>query len=98
MDIVDTLGTVALVITVIYTCFGLPVQIRKNYQDKSVAGLSLFLMVMLLFTFSSWVAYGWVKPIKDWYVIASNFPGAVCVAIILVQFKLYQGNSRNSLS
>ncbi|HET6347153.1 MAG TPA: SemiSWEET family transporter [Myxococcota bacterium] len=94
MSLVDTIGTIALVITVIYTCFGLPVQIRKNYQDKSVAGLSLFLMIMLLFTFSSWVAYGWVKEQKDWYVIASNAPGALCVAIILVQFKLYRGRPR----
>lgn len=90
MSIVDIWGWIALVITVIYTCFGLPVQIYKNFKSKSTEGLSLFLMIMLLFTFSSWVVYATVKQPKDWYVIASNFPGAVCVLIILTQFVLYR--------
>ncbi len=89
MSIVDIWGWIALVITLIYTCFGLPVQIFKNFKHKSVEGLSLFLMIMLLFTFSSWVVYAGVKPEPDWYVIASNGPGALCVLIILGQFVIY---------
>lgn len=94
MNIVDIWGWIALVITIIYTCFGLPVQIHKNYTTKSTEGLSLFLMIVLLFTFSSWVVYAAVKEPHDWYVISSNAPGAVCVLIILAQFALYKRPSK----
>ncbi len=86
----DIAGFVAFLITVIYTCLGLPVQIRKNYISKSTAGLSLITMVLLFFTFSSWVAYGLIKSERDWYIVGSNFPGAVFVTIILYQFFLYR--------
>jgi len=90
MSTADILGWFALVITLVYTCFGLPVQIRKNYLSKSTEGLSLFLMVALLFTFSSWVVYAAAKPDPDWYVIGSNAPGALCVLVILAQFYKYR--------
>jgi hypothetical protein len=66
------------------------VQIYKNYKSKSTEGLSLFLMIMLLFTFSSWCVYAGVKPDPDWFVIGSNGPGAVAVIIILGQFVAYR--------
>jgi uncharacterized protein with PQ loop repeat len=74
----------------IYTCLGLPVQIRKNHLQKSVAGLSLFMSAILFFTFSSWVAYAFMKNPKDWYVVSSNLPGVVCITVILYQFFIYR--------
>ena len=90
MAIVDIVGWIATVITVVYTCLGLPVQIHKNYTNKSTAGISLFLMVMLFLTFSSWVVYGLVQSPQNWFIIGSNFPGSVCVVIILCQFWAYR--------
>jgi uncharacterized protein with PQ loop repeat len=89
MNIIDLVGLVACIITTIYTAFGLPVQVLKNHREKSTAGLSLPMMSMAFCTFTSWVVYGFVKPIPDWYVIISNGPGVVCTALILVQFYLY---------
>ena len=93
MNLVDTIGCTALIITLTYTCLGLPAQIRKNYVNKSTAGLSLFMTIMLLLTFSSWVTYALVKSPQDWYIAGSNFPGAICVVIVLCQFRLYRAHS-----
>lgn len=89
-DHVEIAGYVATTITVIYTCFGLPVQIVKNSRSKSTEGISLVMMLMTFCTFTSWVTYGAVKPQPDWFVIVSNAPGSVCILIILVQFYLYR--------
>ncbi len=43
--------------------------------------------VLLFLTFSTWVAYGLVKP--DWYIVVPNLTGAVCALIILWQFWKY---------
>jgi uncharacterized protein with PQ loop repeat len=92
---VDIVGMAAFFITVIYTCIGLPIQVRRNYINKSTTGISLFMIVVLFFTFSSWIAYGLAKAPKDWYIIASNIPGAGWVFVILFQFWIYRskGNS-----
>ncbi len=87
MEIVDILGWIALIITLIYTGLGLPAQIRKNLLSRSTGGLSLFMTVLLFLTFSTWVAYGLVKP--DWYIVVPNFTGAVCALVILWQFWKY---------
>lgn len=90
MNAVDTVGTIACAITTIYTCLGLPVQVHKNYTQKSMAGLSLPMMIMSFCTFSIWVLYGGIKPVPDWYVIISNGPGVLFIGMILVQFFLYR--------
>ncbi len=83
----QTIGLVAFGITVAYTAIGLPLQIRENHRRKSVAGQSAGMQWLLLGTFASWVAYGMLKP--DWYVLFSNAPGAVCVALLLAQRVVY---------
>ena len=87
MEVVDILGWIALIITLIYTGLGLPAQIRKNLLTRSTGGLSLFMTVLLFLTFSTWVAYGLVKP--DWYIVVPNLTGAVCALVILWQFWRY---------
>ena len=90
MNVVDTIGLGACIITTVYTSFGLPVQVYKNYKNKSVEAFSLVMTLMMLLTFTSWVVYGFVKPSPDYYVIVSNLPGAVCATLLLVQFALYR--------
>jgi uncharacterized protein with PQ loop repeat len=90
METKDILGWTAFLITMVYTCLGLPVQIKKNYEQRSVAGLSLFMSVVLFFTFSSWTMYAFVKSPKDWYVFGSNLPGVICILVILYQFFIYR--------
>jgi len=93
MEVVDIVGLVALIVTIIYTGYGLPVQIYKNYQAKSTKGLSLSMMVLLLLTLTTWVVYGIVKMPKDWYIIISNSIGMVSVFIIITQFWVYRTRS-----
>ena len=88
MQLVDVLGWIALVITIVYTGLGMPMQILKNYRKHSAEGLSLLMTTLMFLTFSSWVVYAAVKP--DWYLIGPNFLGAVCSLIILVQFWRYR--------
>ena len=88
MDIIDIVGWIALVVTLTYTAFGLPVQIRKNWSKKSTEGLSLFMTVLLLGTFSSWVVYSALK--SDWYILIPNAVGAVGALVILGQFVAYR--------
>lgn len=88
MEIIDIVGWIALVVTLTYTAFGLPVQIRKNRSKKSTEGLSLFMTVLLLGTFSSWVVYSALK--SDWYILIPNSVGAVGALVILGQFVAYR--------
>jgi uncharacterized protein with PQ loop repeat len=89
MTTVDQVGLVATVVTTVYTCFGMPVQIFKSIQRKSVSGLSLVNTLMMLFTFTSWVVYASLKTPADYYVIISNAPGTICTSIILGLFAAY---------
>ena len=84
-------GALATAITLAYTCIGLPAQVRKNTREQSTGGLSLFMYVLSFMTFFIWVVYGLVKAPRDWFIIASNFPGAVFVACILYQFRAFRG-------
>jgi len=88
VDTIDMVGITASVISVIYTGFGMPVQIYKNYTVKSTAGLSLSMMVLLFLTLISWVVYGFLK--TDWYIILPNFIGSISVTVIFIQFWLYR--------
>ena len=91
MSVVNILGWIALIITVVYTAGGLPVQVRKNIADRSTAGLSFFMVVLLFMTFCSWVAYAVAR--RDWYIGVANSVGAVSALIILIQFYLYRRRS-----
>lgn len=96
MNNVEMMGITATVITTIYTCFGLPVQIYKSIRHRSVSGLSLVNTLMMLLTFSSWVVYASLKTPVDYYVVISNTPGALCSLIILGLFSVFGKNSKDS--
>lgn len=89
---IDTIGYIACVITIVYTSFGLPNQILKNYKLKSTASLSLMLFVLLFFTFSSWVVYGIIKP--DWFVAIPNALGAFFAFILVCQIIYYSNQQK----
>jgi len=94
MTLAQMMGWTALLITIVYTCVGLPSQIRRNHASKSTSGLSLFMIVMLSLTFSAWLAYGLAISPRNWFLVGSNVPGAVFVAVILCQFWIYRNRSR----
>ncbi|MCF6766202.1 SWEET family sugar transporter [Thiotrichales bacterium 19S3-7] len=80
-------GWIATTITIIYTMFGLPMQVRTNYKRKSTEGLSLLLFCFLFLTFLSWVIYGLLK--ADYFIVVPNGLGACFALIILGQIIIY---------
>ena len=97
MHAAETIGWLALSTTVVYTCVGLPTQIRRNYTTKSTSGLSLFMVVMLMLTFFIWLAYGLVLSPRNWFIIGSNLPGVAFVTVILAQFWIYRSRPRRGM-
>ena len=83
----ELLGWIACIITIIYTTLGLPAQIKKNINNQNTSGLSLFLFVVLSFTFISWVSYGLYKP--DWFIVIPNGLGALFAVILVFQIFYY---------
>lgn len=86
----DYLGILAVIITLVYTSLGFPVQIKNNYKRKTTKGLSLFFMVMSTSTFFVWSTYAYSKNPIDWYMFFSNIPGIIFGIIILFQFWYYR--------
>jgi uncharacterized protein with PQ loop repeat len=78
-----------MVTTTVYTCIGLPAQIRQNHRERSVRGLSFLMTLLLACTFLAWLVYGLVKSPVDWFIVISNLPGAFCVSVLLAQFAIY---------
>ena len=83
------LGTIACGSSLLYMVFGIPTQILKVYRRKSTDGLSLFMTCTLLATTTAWVIYS--IPIKNYFIMIANVPGAIAALIILFQFWWYRG-------
>ncbi len=88
MNTIDLVGYIATGITLVYTCLGVPAQAIKHYKMKSTAGSSIFMYLMFFFTVSSWIIYALLK--HDYYILASNVPGAIGASVILIQFYRYR--------
>lgn len=85
---VQFFGALAALVSLISIVIGLPAQIYKNFCRKNCEGLSLSLPLTGFFAFSIWWLYGCLKP--DYFLIASQFPGAVLMSVILFQFFIYR--------
>jgi len=83
----NKLGTVTIVLSLSYMFLGLPAQILKISETKSVADISIVMFSLLALQSILWVAYGFQK--KDWFVVTANFFGTVFSLIIVVQYFLF---------
>ena len=90
MNTIEILGWFALVVSVIYTSFGLPVQIVKNHKNRSTEGLSFWMFFMMFITYLSWVLYAFAHTPPDWFIIVPNFIGIVGDLFIMGQFFIYR--------
>ncbi|OGJ85696.1 MAG: hypothetical protein A2268_16990 [Candidatus Raymondbacteria bacterium RifOxyA12_full_50_37] len=86
----EIIGMCAMIITIIYSCFGLPVQYIKNYKRKSTDGVSLVFVLSCTLTMLMWCLYAWTKTPKDWFILGSNIPGFVFASALLTQFWIYR--------
>lgn len=81
------LGYLAMIITCIYTGISMPRQIIQIWEIGNADSLSLFMLVMMLATFTSWAIYSLKKAKTDWYILVPNTMGAIG-SLILVVLKL----------
>jgi len=87
---IEILGWFALIVSVIYTSFGLPVQIVKNYKNKSTEGLSFWMFFLMFVTYLSWVLYAFAHTPPDWFIIVPNSIGMAGDIFIMLQFIIYK--------
>ncbi len=90
MNTIEILGWFALVVSVVYTAFGLPVQIIKNYKNHSIEGLSFWMFFMMFVTYLSWVLYAFAHTPPDWFIIIPNSIGMLGDIVIMAQFYIYR--------
>ncbi|OGS36971.1 MAG: hypothetical protein A2293_01995 [Elusimicrobia bacterium RIFOXYB2_FULL_49_7] len=84
------LGTLAMTVSIIYLCFGLPLQIIKNFKRKSTEGFSFIFALFFSFSIGLWVLYAWTKTPREYYILISNLPGFILSLVLLFQFWLYR--------
>lgn len=80
-------GTLAMIITCVYTGISMPEQIFQIWKSGNAESLSLFMLVMMLATFASWSVYALKKAKTDWYILVPNLAGSIG-ALVLVILKL----------
>jgi len=86
----NLIGSAAVIMGLIVACIGLPIQIFKNFKQKSTGGLSLSLWTLGLLNGLLWLSYGLIKYQIDWYIVIANIPGVFFTLIILLQFYYYR--------
>jgi len=88
------LKIVTVGLSLLVTCIGLTMQVRKNYQRKSTEGLSFFYFFILAVSYSFWTIYGLVQ--KDLVLIIPMGLGMLMSWVVVVQCLMYQ-KGRNAL-
>ncbi len=90
MGVNQFFGFLAAGAAIVYLSFGIPLQILKNYRNKSVKGISLPFVIFMCVSLTLWIAYAWTKDPVDWFILVSNLPGFVFSMILISQFYIYK--------
>ena len=84
----NKLGTLALVLAHTFMFLGLPAQIVKIWETRSVKDISVLTFTLLAVQSIAWVAYGAQR--RDWPVIISNSFGMFFSSIIVILYFLFK--------
>jgi len=90
-EAIAVVGVVTTIISILVKIIGLPDQIRKNYQRKSISGLSVPFFILGFVSYALWTVYGLLK--RDWVLILGQGAGMVTMGIIAYQIFLYRKNT-----
>ena len=77
-----------VVLSLMVTGLGLSSQVRKNFQRKSVEGLSFFYFFLLAVSYSFWSFYGFSQ--RDFVLIVPMTLGMIVSWIVVIQFYFYK--------
>lgn len=77
------LGSMTLILSLVFTFIGLPAQIYRIWQTQSAHDVSIATFCLLAIQSLFWVMYG-IQKQKDWVIIVPNtFVVIFAVAIII---------------
>ena len=79
---------ITVVLSLIVTGLGLTSQVRKNYQRKSMEGLSFFYFSILAISYTFWSIYGFVQ--NDLVLIIPMTLGAIMSWVVVGQFLIFK--------
>lgn len=79
---------ITIILSLIVTGLGLSSQVYKNYQRKSLEGLSFFYFFVLATSYSFWSAYGVLQ--KDWVLVIPMSLGMLISWLVVIQFWIYK--------
>jgi len=77
-----------VVLSLVVTGLGLSSQVRKNYERKSVEGLSVFYFAVLAISYTFWSVYGSLQ--KDPVLIIPMTLGMLMSWAVVLQCWLYR--------
>ena len=84
----NTIKIITVILSLIVTGLGLTAQVRKNYNRKSMEGLSSFYFSILAVSYSFWSIYGFLE--KDLVLIIPMTLGAIMSWVVVTQFIIYR--------
>ena len=84
----NKLGTVTITVSLAYMFLGLPTQIWKIWETRSVADISATMFTLLLVQSFFWVLYGFQK--KDGFIIVPNVAATLFSFIILFEWWMFR--------
>lgn len=88
-----TIEIIATVATLIFILYGITSQIKKNFQLKSVKGLSAPFFLMSFVVWCSWSLFGFMAAAIFMGIIQTF--GALMTVVILLQFLIYSQEKRS---
>lgn len=90
--IVEIIGAMTVVSSLLVKIIGLPSQILTNHSRKSTDGVSTLNHAIGLLSYACWTTYGVLT--ADRVIVYGQFLGVVTEAIIVVQIAAYRRRRR----
>lgn len=87
---VNIIGSMAMIASLIVIFVGLIGQVRQNYKNKSTKGLSNYLVYSACLTYTLWCIYGWLR--RDYFLGITQTFGAIVSYVLLFQVFAYKNN------
>ena len=84
----NRLGTLTVFLSLMFMFLGLPNQILRIWESKSVVEISIIMFGLLAIQSFFWVLYGTQK--RDWFVVIANSFGTFFSVIIVIEYFLFR--------
>ena len=81
-------GILTTIVAILVKVIGLPDQIKKIYQRKSVEGISIIFFLLAFISYVLWTIHGFFQ--KDNVLIIGQGAGMLTTGIILAQILIYR--------